>query len=53
MQRLESEGRAPAETRAAMNLANPLYIPRNHKVEAALQSAESESIFCSTSYWVF
>jgi uncharacterized protein YdiU (UPF0061 family) len=40
-QRLESEGRAPAETRAAMNLVNPLYVPRNHKVEAALQSAET------------
>jgi uncharacterized protein YdiU (UPF0061 family) len=40
-QRLESEGRALAETSAAMNLVNPLYIPRNHLVEEALQSAEA------------
>ncbi|MEC9403358.1 MAG: protein adenylyltransferase SelO family protein, partial [Pseudomonadota bacterium] len=45
MQRLESEGRAPADTRTAMNLVNPLYIPRNHKVEEALQSAETGEYF--------
>lgn len=30
---------------AAMNAVNPLYIPRNHKVEEALQAAEEESNF--------
>jgi len=30
---------------AAMNAVNPIYIPRNHKVEEALQAAERESNF--------
>lgn len=29
------------ERRASMNLANPVYIPRNHKVEEALEAAET------------
>jgi len=37
--RLEQEG-VPAETRAqAMDRVNPIYIPRNHKVEEALAAA--------------
>ena len=31
---------APAERRAAMDEANPLFIPRNHRVEEALAAAE-------------
>ncbi len=40
--RLAREGRDPAERRAAMEAVNPLYIPRNHKVEEALAAAETE-----------
>ncbi len=38
-QRLEREPLAPAARREAMHAANPLYIPRNHLVEAALEAA--------------
>jgi uncharacterized protein YdiU (UPF0061 family) len=31
---------SPAERRAAMRAANPLLIPRNHRVEEALAAAE-------------
>ena len=31
--------RAPADVAAAMNRVNPLYIPRNHRVEEALEAA--------------
>jgi len=39
--RLESEGRAPEDVTEAMNAVNPLYIPRNHVVEAALEASET------------
>ena len=38
--RLAHETAPPAERAAAMDAVNPLYIPRNHLVEAALQAAE-------------
>jgi uncharacterized protein YdiU (UPF0061 family) len=38
-ERLGRENRPPAEHRAAMNGVNPLYIPRNYLVEAALRDA--------------
>ena len=38
-QRLASEPQDAAERRAAMRLVNPAYIPRNHRVEAALAAA--------------
>lgn len=38
-QRVQSEGADPVAQAAAMNQVNPLYIPRNHKVEEALQAA--------------
>ncbi len=38
---LEREAIAPLERADAMNAVNPLYIPRNHRVEAALAAAES------------
>ena len=41
-ERLAREGRDPAERRAAMAAVNPVYIPRNHKVEEALTAAETE-----------
>ncbi|TYC65526.1 YdiU family protein [Stappia sp. BW2] len=39
--RLENEGKAPVEIKAEMDGVNPIYIPRNHLVEDALQSAET------------
>ncbi len=37
--RLASEGRSDEERRAAMRAANPAFIPRNHRVEQAIQAA--------------
>ncbi|WP_075220717.1 protein adenylyltransferase SelO [Acuticoccus yangtzensis] len=38
--RLAEDPMVPAERRAVMNGANPLFIPRNHRVEEALAAAE-------------
>lgn len=38
---LEREATGPVERAAAMDAVNPLYIPRNHLVEAALAAAEA------------
>ena len=38
-QRLQAEGRNLAQVRACMDSVNPLYIPRNHQVERAIQAA--------------
>jgi serine/tyrosine/threonine adenylyltransferase len=40
-QRLAREPLDPAQRAARMNAVNPLYIPRNHKVDAALKAAET------------
>lgn len=40
-QRLEAETGSAEDTKAAMDGVNPLYIPRNHKVEEALSAAET------------
>lgn len=40
--RLAQERRAPAALKAAMDAVNPVYIPRNHKVEEALIAAEED-----------
>lgn len=40
MRRLSAEKRPEKEIAAAMNRVNPVYIPRNHKVEEALAAAE-------------
>ncbi len=37
--RMAREPRPPAQRKAAMDRVNPLYIPRNHQVEAALEAA--------------
>jgi len=37
--RLAQEGRDPDTTAREMNRINPIYIPRNHKVEEALNAA--------------
>jgi len=41
-QRLEREAVPTAEIKVRMDAVNPLYIPRNHKVEEALEAAENE-----------
>ncbi len=38
-QRTRSQGKAPAEISASMNSVNPLFIPRNHRVEQAISEA--------------
>ncbi len=40
-ERLQRDPQGLAERAAAMNRVNPIYIPRNHRVEEALQTAES------------
>ena len=43
--RLEAEPVSPQERAAAMQMANPAFIPRNHIVEAALDAAVSQQDF--------
>jgi uncharacterized protein YdiU (UPF0061 family) len=40
--RLADEQAAPAERAAAMRAVNPAFIPRNHRVEAALAAAQAD-----------
>jgi len=40
-ERIVQEATGPIEHAAAMDAVNPLYIPRNHLVEAALEAAEA------------
>ncbi|MEO1088992.1 MAG: YdiU family protein [Pseudomonadota bacterium] len=42
--RLAIDPMSPAERRAAMLAANPLFIPRNHRVEEALAAAENDDL---------
>jgi uncharacterized protein YdiU (UPF0061 family) len=42
--RLSHDPLAPEERAKAMNNINPIYIPRNHRVEEALQAAEAGDI---------
>jgi uncharacterized protein YdiU (UPF0061 family) len=41
-ERLGRDGRSRAEAKAAMRAANPVVIPRNHRVEEALVAAEGQ-----------
>jgi uncharacterized protein YdiU (UPF0061 family) len=43
--RLSEEGGDPAQCRAAMRAVNPLFIPRNHRVEAVIAAAQSNLDF--------
>lgn len=43
--RLASEDVAPAERRAAMARVNPLFIPRNHRIEAVIEAATERRDF--------
>jgi len=44
-QRLSRETRNDAERQAAMQVVNPVYIPRSHQIEAAIRSAEDAGDF--------
>jgi uncharacterized protein YdiU (UPF0061 family) len=44
-QRLAEEGGDEGERRAAMRTANPLFIPRNHRVEEAISAAVNDGDF--------
>ena len=44
-QRLASEGRTDAEVRLQMHAVNPAFIPRNHRVEAVIEAAQSRGDF--------
>lgn len=37
--RIEKQAQSPATVTAAMNAVNPLFIPRNHQIERAIQTA--------------
>ena len=43
LKRIDTESATTEARTTAMNAVNPLYIPRNHKVEEALQAAEENS----------
>ncbi|MDH5328215.1 MAG: YdiU family protein [Gammaproteobacteria bacterium] len=44
-ERLEKETRSDKERQAAMQAVNPVYIPRNHQVEAVIRAAEDGNDF--------
>lgn len=44
-QRVQAETMTPAQRRDAMRCVNPLFIPRNHRVEAALNAAVERGDF--------
>lgn len=44
-QRLLSEAMNDSERQASMQLVNPVYIPRNHQVEAVIRAAEDHNDF--------
>jgi uncharacterized protein YdiU (UPF0061 family) len=44
-QRLARETVDPATRRNAMRAVNPIFIPRNHRIEAVIQAAQNDSDF--------
>jgi len=44
-ERLCQEAHTDAERQAAMQMVNPVYIPRNHQIEAAIRAAEDHGDF--------
>ena len=44
-ERLTSEARSEQERQAAMQAVNPVYIPRNHQIEAVIRAAEDRNDF--------
>jgi serine/tyrosine/threonine adenylyltransferase len=42
--RLVAEGRTPGDVKTAMNAVNPVYVPRNHLVEEALEAASNADL---------
>jgi uncharacterized protein YdiU (UPF0061 family) len=43
--RVRAEGREDGERRAAQDAANPLYVPRNHLLQRAIEAAEKDDDF--------
>jgi serine/tyrosine/threonine adenylyltransferase len=43
--RVQEEASGPEEVRVAMEAANPIYIPRNHQVEAVIRAAQDRGDF--------
>ena len=43
--RLRHETQTDAQRQSAMNTVNPVYIPRNHQIEAAIRAAEDHNDF--------
>ena len=43
--RLKAEKSTPEQQQALMQSVNPVYIPRNHQVEAAIRAAEDYNDF--------
>ena len=43
--RLRREGSTDATRQARMQAVNPVYIPRNHRIEAAIRAAEDQGDF--------
>jgi uncharacterized protein YdiU (UPF0061 family) len=41
----QEDGRTPAQRREAMRAVNPAFIPRNHRIEAAIVAAEQRNDF--------
>jgi len=44
-QRLASESMSDSQRQASMQLVNPVYIPRNHQIEAVIRAAEDHNDF--------
>ena len=44
-ERLTDEIQTDSERQSHMQLVNPVYIPRNHQIEAAIRAAEDENDF--------
>ena len=44
-ERLQQESHTDNERQASMQAVNPVYIPRNHQIEAAIRAAEDENDF--------
>ena len=44
-ERLSSDSRSDEQRQASMQMVNPVYIPRNHQIEAAIRAAEDRGDF--------
>ena len=44
-ERLSSDSQSDEQRQATMQVVNPVYIPRNHQIEAAIRAAEDRGDF--------